>query len=511
MSADRRPESPGDDAPAGRRRGRLQAALAAWRSGDYKLWNDYAVLAGGQAGIKLLGLFAFAWLARVLDPAGYGAVEYVVGLTAVFATVVDAGLGTVGIRRAAQAPARLPELAFQIQFARLLLALAAVPALILVARGAAAAAGDDLLVMLFAATLLTQPWRPEWLLQACERMTETAIARVLRTAVFLGGVLLFVHRPGDVALVGAAEFAAVVAMALYCLWVQQTRITPVRLTGRVQGLAPLAREGALVGAGNLVWTLDQYAPLFLLGSFVGGAETAWYAAAARIVGALMVFGSIYHFSLYPTLARVHARAGPELAQLLAASLRITAWAGSLVALALATLATPILAIAFGPKLTAGAPALQLMAWILPVTLCSGQARWALTAAGAQSRVLAAQLAGLAATLAVVAVAGTRWGLLGYAAAALAGPVVVWIVAHQAAARMGSSPPGAWLAARPVGLAIVLFVLARAIDAGVLAALALLAAYLAAAFVVDRELLPDLARLGAAKLSPARSDLPEVEP
>jgi O-antigen/teichoic acid export membrane protein len=508
MTADRRRDSTGRDASTGRRGGRLRAALAAWRSGKYKLWNDYAVLAGGQAGIKLLGLLAFAWLARVLDPVSYGAVEYVVGLTAVFATVVDAGLGTVGIRRAAHDAARLPVLAFQIQLARLLLALLSVPAMILIARSAAAVAGEGLLVALFAASLLTQPWRPEWLLQACERMTETAIARVLRTAVFLVGVLLLVRRPGDLALVGAAELAALVVMALYCLWVQQVRITPVRLTGPVQGLAPLAREGAVVGAGNLVWSLDQYAPLFLLGSFVGGAETAWYAAAARIVGALMVFGSIYHFSLYPTLTRAHARDGAELARLLAASLRITAWVGSLAALALATLATPILAVAFGPKLTAGAPALQLMAWILPVTLCSGQARWALTAAGAQSRVLAAQLAGLAATLAVVAVAGPRWGLLGYAAAALAGPIVVWIVAHRSATRMGSSPPSARLALKPVGLAIALFVLARAIDTGVVGSIALLAAYFAAAFVVDRRLLPDLAHLGAAKLGYVRSDKPE---
>jgi hypothetical protein len=111
-------------------------------------------------------------------------------------------------------------------------------------------------------------------------------------------------------------------------------------------------------------------------------------------------------------------------------------------------------------------------------------------------------------VAVAAPSPARVGLLGYAAAALAGPIVVWIVAHRSATRMGSSPPSARLALKPVGLAIALFVLARAIDTGVVGSIALLAAYFAAAFVVDRRLLPDLAHLGAAKLGYVRSDKPE---
>ena len=66
-----------------------------------KLVTDLAVLVTGQFGAMLIATVAFAVLARELDPQTYGAVEYVVGLTALFGIAVEGGLATVGVRRAA--------------------------------------------------------------------------------------------------------------------------------------------------------------------------------------------------------------------------------------------------------------------------------------------------------------------------------------------------------------------------------------------------------------------------
>jgi O-antigen/teichoic acid export membrane protein len=480
---------------------RVREGRVAWRSGRLKFWNDYAVLAGGQIGTKILSLLVFAWLARALDPAGYGTVEYMVGLAAVFATIVDAGLGPVGVRRMARRPAELPRLAFQIPVARLALALACVPIMLLVVRAAAQSSLSPMLVWLFALSLLAVPLRQEWLLQASERMTETAIGRILRTSVFATVIGLGVRGPADLAIVGAAELAGVVAMGVYCIQVQHRRIVPVRLFGSTQGMASLLREGAALGAGNVVWSLNQYAPLFLIATLVGGAETAWFAAAARVVGALFVFGNIYHFSLYPALTRATARGDGELGLLLAGSMRITAWAGVLAALALNLFALPLPVLAFGPRMAPSAPMLQIMAWILPVVLCSGHARWALVAAGAQTRVLWSELLGLAATLLVAVSAGKALGAPGYALAALVGPVVVWVAADRFAAGQGSSPPRFRVAARPALLAATFVALDRWLSLAPWQSIGGLVLLAALAPLLDRRLLPDLARVGAAKLRP----------
>ncbi|MBK6721060.1 MAG: oligosaccharide flippase family protein [Sphingomonadales bacterium] len=119
-----------------------------------KLFRDFTVLAGGQLISKALSFLAFAWLARALDPISYGAVEYIVGLTAFFALLVDGGLGVIGTRRTVRDPEELALLAHQIPVARFLLVLVGVPIMASIAIVTTRATVQQALVLLFAASLL---------------------------------------------------------------------------------------------------------------------------------------------------------------------------------------------------------------------------------------------------------------------------------------------------------------------------------------------------------------------
>ncbi|MBL0001049.1 MAG: oligosaccharide flippase family protein [Sphingomonadales bacterium] len=231
-----------------------------------KLFRDFSVLAGGQLASKALGFLAFAWIARALDPVGYGAVEYVVGLTAFFALLVDGGLGVVGTRRAIRNPDELALLAHQIPAARLMMAVVFVPVMALIALATIHVSVPQGLVWLFAASLLTAPWRQQWLFQATGRMASVANADILRTAVLAFGVSIFVHSPADILAVGTAELCAVVAMTALCIHVQQRHVTPFRLTGIVRGLRCAGEEGAAVGSTTLFGRLPSRRQLFLVAS-----------------------------------------------------------------------------------------------------------------------------------------------------------------------------------------------------------------------------------------------------
>ena len=106
---------------------------------DLKLFRDFLMLVGGQIGSRVLAFVAFAWLARKLEPASYGAVEYVVGLSVFFALLVDGGLGVLGTRRYARDPAERDLLAFQIPAARLMIALIGIPVMAGIAIGSSSA------------------------------------------------------------------------------------------------------------------------------------------------------------------------------------------------------------------------------------------------------------------------------------------------------------------------------------------------------------------------------------
>lgn len=479
----------------------VSRGLTAWRSGGLKFLSDLAALASGQFAAKGVGFVAFAYLARVLEPQQYGAVEYVVGLSVFFALIVEGGLGPIGVRRVIQDPASLPLLAFQIPLARLVIAAAGVPIMALLATSAMKGQAPSGLVWLFALSLLLAPWRQDWLLQASDRMKEAAFSQVLRPIVFGAIIWGFIRGSGDLLTVGWAEVISVTAMTVYVVWVQHTRIAPLRLRGSFAGLQNLVREGWGMGSTNIVWATNQYVPLFLVGGMLGGAQLAWFGAAARIAASLLTFSNLYHFNLYPALARATAHDPVALGLIMRRSFRVVSWGGVGVALAFTLLAEPVARIAFGPKLLEAAPLLQVLVWSLPLALCSGHARWGLVAAGAQTRVLWSQLAGLAVVLIAAPVLGKLVGVIGYAIAAVASASTVWMTSHVFAMRHKTQPPPFNLAIRPVLLAAgVIVSCERVLPQAGWAPWAGLALFALAAPIIDPRLIPDAISLAGSKLT-----------
>ena len=461
-----------------------------------KLYRDYAVLAFGQITARLLGLVAFGWLARVLAPDGYGAVEYVIGLALLGSYVVDGGSNLVAVRRAGQRPTALPELGSQMLLVRLVLCAIVVPIVAGVASWTVSASIPQGLVWLFSGSLLLAPLRHEWMFQAAGRNADIARSQIVRAGVFAALVWVWVRTPGDIVGVGWAEVASVAALSAYCIYVQHTRIAPFRWAGALEGFARLMRESAAAGLTNALWALSQYAPLVMIGALIGGAQTAWFAAAARIVGALLVVPYVYHFGLYPAVVQA-LRRKEELGELLKRSCRVTAWGGIFLALAVTLFPRALIVGILGPKVELAAPLLQIMVWIVPAALCAGHAISELAADGAQTRLLWTRLVVLGVIVGVALIAGAQLEGIGYAVAALTGAVALWLIAHVFATRRGLQPPPFNLVLKPAALAAAVLIAARLTDSGPWLSLMWLAAYTLAAPLVDRKLVSDFSALGRA--------------
>lgn len=467
--------------------------------GAPKLMRDLAVLTGGQFVTKLIAVGAFAFLARTLDPEGYGAVEYIVGLTTLFAMAVDCGLGTIGVKRIAESRHELPTLAAQIPLARLAIALLAIPVMII---GAATLGSPSIpreLVWLYAASLIFAACNQDWLLQSEELMAHVAFAHMLRVLTFTVAALLLVHGSADVAAVGWAELTAAAVVTLYYLIVTHVKVTPLRVPRSAFSMMGLIRESASLGLSRFAWAAAQYMPLFLIGSMVGGAAVGWFAAAQRLVTSISTFSFVYHFNLYPALARVSAVSSSELTDLMRVSFRVTGWASIGLAFGLTLAATPVVTTIFGSRFAAAAPALTILVWVIPVTFVSGHARWALIVAGAQRHVLYAQLIGLMAVVLAGVPLVLQWDDVGAALAGVTGAIAVWIVSHTYALRLAARPPGLLLLTKPLLLALVLGVAVQLTDlTPLIQAIIGCALFAAAAPLVDRSLVPDLIQLAHAK-------------
>ncbi len=468
--------------------------------GRFRLLRDLAALSGGELVGKVAGFLAFAYLARTLPPASYGSVELAAALALFFTLVVDFGFGPIGAREVARDPACAAELAARVPAGRLLLAMLAFPLM----GGLGHLLGQPpravALIWLFAGSLIFAPWIQRWLLQGLDLMGWVSGAQALRMAVFAVGVVAVVRGPDDLLRVGMVEIGAAASMALYFLAVQGARVAPLRLSFELGGLRRLAREALPVGAEQLVWAANQYLPTVLVAALLGGADLAWFGGAHRIVLSLGTFVWLYHFNLYPTLARSAGEGRGAVIALVEPSFRVTAWASIGLALGLSLLAGPITRIAFGPSFGAAAQPFAVLVWALPLGLLSGHARFGLIAAGEQTRELGAQLVGAAVTLGVGLVAIGAWGPAGGGVAMLASNLAVWAVAHRAMRAHVAAIPALGPVWRPALAALVSAGAAWLLlpHHGWLLAAGAGTVYLLGAPLIDRRLLRDLGRLAGAK-------------
>jgi O-antigen/teichoic acid export membrane protein len=466
---------------------------------NLKLVTDFFALSGGQSVSSLSGFLAFAYLARTLSPENYGAVEFAIGLSAIFGVIVEWGTGPIGIRELARAPKRVSVLASAIPASRLAIVCIALPLMGLSAKLSGQTGATGRLVWLYAFGLFALPWKQDWLLQGLEMMTGAAAGQALRSAVFAICVVVFVRASQDLLQVGFAEIVAAGTATLYYLVLQQVRGIPIRLRFARDRLRYLIREGLPIGLTTTAWSFIQTLPVFLITTLSGREQTAWFGASQRIMVSLIVFSQLYHLSLYPAIARRVAARARDLNELVGASFRIVAWSGILLALVLTLLAKPILVLAFGRSFSHATATFSILVWALPVTLLSGHARWSLIASGHQQYVLIANVVGAIAVLGLSAALIPQLGSVGAAIAVVSASLVVWTVAHRYALSLVGDLP-IFISALPPGVfAILSWLLAYSIGATpwFAAAIAVLVFALGAP-LVDSKLVGDLHCLMLAK-------------
>jgi len=453
-----------------------------------------AVLWLAQVVYKLIAFVAFAYLARKLGTQEYGAVEYAMGLATFAALAIDGGLGAVGMRRLTQGEDSREKLTALIPAAQFCVAAVVAPGMILFAWLFANDARAVTLVALVAASVLLLPWKQEWLFQAVGETGPIAVSQTVRAVVFAIGVILLVYGSENLNRVGLMEIASVGTATVYLLWMQRRAIAPIRMRFAWRELLALGREGVSIGAAAVVWALIQYAPLLMLARMAGMVDTAYFGAAHRLGVSLVTFSWIYHFNFYPAIARRMVAEPEAMATLTRASFRIAAWGGIGLALGLTLAAEPLLALLFGEKFKAAAPAFQVLVWTFPVTLLSGHARWILVAARRAHDMLAAQIAGCIAALGLGPLLIAHFGTVGAGATMLLACLVIWAAAQVLVGLRVRVAPAAPCIVPALLAAAILFGAPRlGIEPWLACALGLIV-FAALAPLVDRSLLRDLQRV-----------------
>jgi len=472
----------------------------AGRSRFRALW-DFSFLTGGETIGKLLGFIAFAYLARVLGPEKYGGIEVAFTLLSVFSLFVNFGLSPIGAREVAQNPEDKDHWAALMPGTRFMIVLVCVPAMCGVAAGMGLDREVRQLAWIMSLALIPLIWNQNWLLQGLERMGLVSVGQALRMATLVAGVLLLVRGPGDLLRVGLIEIVAAGVLASYFVFLQHRLKIPIRLSFDLKEISRLIRRGFSIGLSQVIWALNQYLSTLMVAFLLGGTAVAWFAAAHRIVNAIVGYSAIYHFNLFPAVAARLKESKAAFDDLIRPSFRVAAWGGIGIALAGTLAAERISVFVFGSEFRqAGLPMAVLM-WCLPITLLAGHARWALIAIDEQRFVAIAHGCGVVTTILAGLLLIPRFGAVGASITMLASYTVVWLVAHVSGEFKIGRMPLAEIIRPGLLAAITIYAVSMLSGFSIPGIAGGLLFFAAVAPLVDRALIRDIQRISAIKSQP----------
>jgi O-antigen/teichoic acid export membrane protein len=420
-----------------------------------RLAVNFAILAGGELLSKLFTALAFAYLARVLGPADYGQLEFALAIIMFLTVLVDGGLSPYGAREIAKDPGAAHRLVLHIIVLRGGLAAGAFGVLAALAAAIDQPASVKGLILLYGLTLFGVPGLLAWVFQGRDSMHYVALASVLRWSTFAAGVFLWVHGPGQVWRVALIEAGAVGVAVLFYAALTLRQLGPPRGPLDPTFAFAMLRQAAPIGASELVWATKIYFATVWLGLVVGAAEVGLFGAAHRLVVALHAFVWLYFFNLLPSLARCTREPLDRLRALLQRSTQLCAWTAVFVGVVGTAFAQPLLTLVYGSQYLEAVPAFQVLIWLVPLALMSGNYRYALLAYGHQRLefLTAAFGAGLNVLLNVLLI--PSYGLLGAASALVASEALIWGVAYCYVRRAITSVPVGRHLAGPLAVGTVL--------------------------------------------------------
>lgn len=450
----------------------------------------YLTLFGGELISKVCVFAAFAYLARVLGPSGFGLIELALSITLFFVMAVDGGLGSYGARVVSATPDEAPRLLAQITAVRAVAAaIAYVPLLLGSLFYGLPGAG---LLAVYGLVVFFVPFFNQWLFQGFRAMHLVAAGTTLRNVVFASVVFATVRPGADLWVVALAEVAGAAALALFITVTLRRvlRIHPDR-RGLVPGAARMLRESWPLGASEVTWAALWYSPGIVLGALSTSEQMAWFAGPLRIVLALHTFVWLYFFNLLPALSRALATANEEWRTLTKRSLRTSMWLACFVALSGALFAPFIVQTVYGPAYAAAALPLQIVVWMIPLAWLSGHFRYSLIAAGEQRWEFYALAATVVVTVSAAWLLVPGLGAIGAAISLVAGGAINGVLAGLAVTRrIGPFGAGSAVAGAAVSCLVCLLtgLGVGAIAGSVVGAATALVCYVAIAARRDTELM-----------------------
>lgn len=331
------------------------------------LVRNIAALYGVRLANQLLPIVVIPYLARVLEPTGWGLVAFAQAFAMYGIVAVEYGFELAGTRAVARERAsaqRLGQLVTGILTVQALIA--AVIALIAFAVQSLVPQFEDepLLLMAALAFAVIQGLNPLWYFTGQERLPLIASIDTGAKIIATGAIFVLVQEPGDgwIVLACHAAAAALTTGVGYALVLREVR--PGRLSFTLIG--ETLRLGFSMFLMRISVLMHTAGNTFLLGLLVPPQFVAYFAAGEKLCRPAAWLLQPVNVALLPRLSNLIGQSPDEARRLAGLAILLMAAVGLAFGAALALVAPWLVALMFGPDYGAAVPVMRVMALIVPL-------------------------------------------------------------------------------------------------------------------------------------------------
>ena len=394
--------------------------------------RNMVLLFTGDAGGRIIGFFVSIYLARVLEPSGFGMFTIGMAVLGYLLLVASPGIQVVEMRNVAALPDLDGERIGGVLTIRLVLATAlwGVTAL------AAPLLVDDpalrTVIVLAAATLIPMAMTLDWYFLGKEEGAPVTRARLAGAAVTALATLAMVNSPADLPAAPLLFAGGACVSALILVLAFRRRHGWPELRWDPGMWRKILAANLPVGFATFLGQHVVNLPPIVLGLTLSAGEVGEFSAAMKIVVALLVLDRLIGTLFLPVIARTLTASPSGVTRLYSIVLKTVAVVALPLGVIGTVLAPPVTAFLYGHAYDASGGVLQILVWYAPLTLLNSV--HVATLIGAHRERTYTFIMVIASTLLVALVVGLAliWGAAGAAAGVVGGELAAFLLLSREA-------------------------------------------------------------------------------
>lgn len=326
-----------------------------------RIVRNISALAIGHVGTNILGFVAFAYIARVLGPDGFGLINFASAILAYFSLIATMGIPNLASREIARHPADTSKIVGSMLLTRLVLSVVAVLILIALLPFLAPTAAMRAVLALLALNLFISVGSINWAYAGVEHLTMPAVAGMAGTAVHLGLVLWLVRTESDVipavlaSLVGAMVPAVIQLHDFHRKYHIVVKFDWSTVEQIFKSSLPFAVSAVMI---QVYYNIDSV----ILGYLKGPAEVGYYNAAYKVILFINGFTGLYVQSIYPVISRLYANDTTSVRPFLRQALNLVAALVIPLGIGGTIVAPQLMVLLFGSAYAQSALPFQILIW-----------------------------------------------------------------------------------------------------------------------------------------------------